>query len=367
VAVVFPDPPRNLYQIRQWYGPLQQLARLHPLLVLCGSAESAAVVQSESALPVLTLDVLETARWMRRQPSLRLALYVNLNARDLLFTRTPGVMHVHINHGESDKRTMTSDFLRQFDRLFVAGQASMDRIAAGLRGFDTSRLVPIGRPQLDVPVMPPRELPRTTRPTILYAPTWEGGRPAMRYGSGPTHGEALVRAILSEGRHRLLYRPHPRTGSRLETYAQADARIRELIAAASQRDPAAGHWVDDSPRFGWQPGVADVAVCDISSVGYDWIASGKPLVVTLPADARAHIQADGIVGQVPLLRAGEAGEVFDRLREAATVESRAKLAALAEYHFGDTRPGECMRRFLAACDAALREAGAGRRSESGGR
>ncbi|MFT8636980.1 MAG: CDP-glycerol glycerophosphotransferase family protein [Pseudoclavibacter sp.] len=355
VAVLFADPPRNLYQMRQWYGPLQRLAERHRLAVVCCDPDSARTVADESGLPVRVRSVWGAVGWLRAQRRLGLALYVNQNSRNILFTRVPGPCHVHVNHGESDKRSMTSNLLRMFDRVFVAGQASIDRISRALRLFDARRMVPIGRPQLDVPLDAPADLPPTDLPTVLYAPTWEGGRPSMRYGSGPTHGEAIVTALLADGRHRVIYRPHPRTGTHLERFAAADARIRGLLRAEIAAYPQAGHYIDDTPRFGWQTAAADVAVCDISSVDYDWIASGKPILVTQPADARAHIECDGIAGQVPMLTAADAPRVLERLEAATGAESRQRLAALARYHFGDTTPGASMRRFLEACDAVMRE------------
>ena len=358
--MVFADPPRNLYQMRQWYGPLQHLARRCRLVVVCCHEDSARTIAAEASLPTIVRDVRGVVRWLRagRHHGLALVVYVNQNARNIVFTRVSGPCHVHVNHGESDKRSMTSNLLRMFDRIFVAGQASIDRITRTLHFFDDRRLVPVGRPQLDVPVDPPADLPPTGLPTLLYAPTWEGGRPSMRYGSGPTHGEAMVRAVLAEGRHRIIYRPHPRTGTHLERYGAADARIRALIATASRERPDVGHYVDDTPQFGWQPAVADAAVCDISSIDYDWIASGKPILVTRPADSRAHIERGGIAGQVPMLAAADAGQVVERLREAAGVESRRRLARVAAYHFGDITPGASMARFLAACDAVLERGGA---------
>ncbi|MCQ8779961.1 CDP-glycerol glycerophosphotransferase family protein, partial [Escherichia coli] len=86
------------------------------------------------------------------------------------------------------------------------------------------RAIEIGRPQADYYV---GALPYTPdeRTVVLYAPTWEGDRPSAHYGSIRTHGEALVRALLASGSHRLSYRPHPRGGVVDPEYGAANARI----------------------------------------------------------------------------------------------------------------------------------------------
>ena len=90
---------------------------------------------------------------------------------------------------------------------------------------------------------------------MLYAPTWEGDRPAAAYGSIASHGVALAEAVLASPGHRLIYRPHPRSGVIDPEYREANARIIAAIAAANQRDPRAQHVFDDGPTWAgsWRP------------------------------------------------------------------------------------------------------------------
>src|SRR5690606_21013437 len=100
------------------------------------------------------------------------------------------------------------------------------------------------------------------RTVVLYAPTWEGDRPSAHYGSVRTHGEALVSALLATGRHRVVYRPHPRSGVVDPEYGAANRRIISAIEAANASDSSAHHVYDDGPDLGWQLSVADVAIVD---------------------------------------------------------------------------------------------------------
>ncbi|CAM5259235.1 hypothetical protein SHIRM173S_10352 [Streptomyces hirsutus] len=108
---------------------------------------------------------------------------------------------------------------------------------AGVGVEDKDVVVEIGRPQLDAVRPwsgPPADDARTT---VLYAPTWEGwDEPGNT--SVVAAGENLVRALLADPGVRLLYKPHPLTGSVEPTAGAADRRIRELIRAANRERPA---------------------------------------------------------------------------------------------------------------------------------
>src|SRR5690606_37533940 len=111
------------------------------------------------------------------------------------------------------------------------------------------------------------ELPyaKDGRTVVLYAPTWEGDRESMAYGSVESHGLALTAALLADPRYRLIYRPHPRSGIARRDYGVANRAIIDAIAKANAADPSAQHVFDDGPTIGWQLADADVAITDISA------------------------------------------------------------------------------------------------------
>ncbi len=69
---------------------------------------------------------------------------------------------------------------------------------------------------------------------MLYAPTWEGWDGDPGNTSVIAAGENLVRALLADPGVRLLYKPHPLTGSVDPRAGAADRRVRELIRAANR-------------------------------------------------------------------------------------------------------------------------------------
>src|SRR4051812_50176949 len=92
-----------------------------------------------------------------------------LNFNSLIDARK---LHVHVNHGESDKQSMASNNAKAYDRVFVAGTAAVQRHEARLLEFDTPRLGRLGRPPRD-PRPPPVLQPRARRPPP-YPPPREG-------------------------------------------------------------------------------------------------------------------------------------------------------------------------------------------------
>jgi CDP-glycerol glycerophosphotransferase (TagB/SpsB family) len=249
---------------------------------------------------------------------------------------------------------MTTNQYKAYDYAFVAGQAARDRLSRTLWHYNVdARTIDIGRPQADhysgiLPYAP------DDRVVVLYAPTWEGDRPSAHYGSIATHGETLVKGLLATGRHRVIYRPHPRSGVVDDEYGAAHRRIIAAIAEANAAEASANHIYDDGPELGWQLASADVAIVDISAMVYDRLASGKPLMITRPVDERASIDTGGYLSDCEWLTADAAADIVaevDRVR--ADDEAIAKLQMWVQHYFGDTTPGVATAKFHAAIERLM--------------
>lgn len=354
IAVYFADTRVNLYQIRQWYAPLAQLAKTWPVAIIARSSGTMLTLLDEAPVPVVNLRrVVDLERFVAEQ-EIKIVFYVNQNSKNFQMFRYGRMWHVFINHGESDKMYMTTNQFKAYDYSLVAGQAALDRLSRKLWDFDLAKkAIPIGRPQADhfagtVPY------PVDDRVVVLYAPTWEGDRAAAAYGSIASHGVALADAVLASDRHRLIYRPHPRSGVVNADYGTANRRIIEAIAAANAKNPDARHVFDNGPEMGWQIAAADVAVTDISAMVYDRLATGRPVVVTRPASPEAEVDEGGFLGDCEWLTVDDASRIVDVVDRALTnPEAQARLAFWAENHFGDTSPGVATARFHAAVEALI--------------
>lgn len=350
VVVFFGGAPEHFYQLRDWLRPLERLDEQLRVVVLCRRASHALQVREQSRLAVVQYRHSARCNAFITGSGAPLVLYVNHASVNFQTMRLSRPAHVHLNHGESDKVAMVSNQLKAYDVALVAGPAARRRVTATLIDFDATRLREIGRPQLDVPQTPPA-LPATTRPaTVLYAPTWEGDDVAMAYGSVGRHGIRIVQSLLADPANRLVYRPHPQTGKRSASTADADRTIRALIDEANATDPDAGHVVDTTSPWGWQPQICTAAVLDVSAVVFDWLATGKPLLIT-PLEPTAP-PVGGSIEQLPSLSA----EDVDRVSELLSAQAAdAVPAGLVADHFGDTTPGASLDRFVATCvDLAAR-------------
>lgn len=344
VAVFYAGGPVELYQLVDWLPVLEHLNRTVPMVVVCTRADGARAVMGATDLPVRLakgapdLEALAAA-------GLRAVLYVNHLERNFRMLRFAGPVHIYLGHGESDKDSSVSNQNKAYDRVFVAGQAGRDRLESSLRGFDPASRAPmVGRPQLDHVRAGVPEWPRDGRVRVLYAPTWEGDRPSMSYGSLPTHGPALIRSLLGAEGFRIVYRPHPRLGTVSPENKRADAEIRALLTTSD-------HLVDDSD-YGWQLAFADVCITDVSSVAYDWLATGKPLLVTQPANLLASVPPTAFLELAPRLPVDQASDAAAAVR-AVMLGMPSGWAELVDHYFGDVRPGAATERFESAIAAAL--------------
>jgi CDP-Glycerol:Poly(glycerophosphate) glycerophosphotransferase len=349
VAVYFADGAVNMYQIRQWYKPLAELAKTWPVVVLSRNATGARALLAEDSPPVAFVPTVRDLERFIAAQDIRVVLYVNQNTRNFQMFRYGRRWHVFINHGESDKMYMTTNQYKAYDFAFIAGPAARERLGRVLWDYDLDRrTIEIGRPQADhysgvLPYTPDERI------VVLYAPTWEGDRPSAHYGSILSHGEALVTALLVTGRHRLIYRPHPRSGVVYPEYGAANRRIIAALAAANADDPASHHVFDDGPDLGWQLAAADVAIVDISAMVYDRLAADRPLLVTRPADPEAAIDTHGYLSACEWLDAADAGAIVAEIdRVLGDADAVARLEEWVAHYFGDTAPGAATQRFHAA-------------------
>ena len=342
VAVFFPTGPENLYQFEQWRRPLEELATSRPVVVVVDRPDTGSALLSRSSLPVTLARGSASLEELVAERDVRVVLYLNQVEANFRMLRFAAPVHVQIGHGESDKASSVSNQHKAYDLVYVGGEAGSVRLGTALRGFDAAaRTVQIGRPQLDHAYPGAPGWPVGSGRRVWYAPTWEGDRPSIAYGSLAGHGVALVEALLADPAVRVIYRPHPRTGTASPDHAAADRRIRALLHAQPDR-----HLVDVGP-YGWQWAFADACVTDVSAVAYDWLATGKPLVVTEPASTALR-PTSPLLARLPLLAPQDAGQVLQRLDG----QDVSALTELTRYYFGETAGRASTARFHAAIEQA---------------
>jgi hypothetical protein len=349
VIAYFADDPTRSYQLVQWLPVLEQLDQQHPVAVVVRDARSAEVLATRTRLPITLAQTFPELTELYAASDAKVVLYCNnsmLNFQSLLDGRK---LHVHINHGESDKQSMASNNAKAYDRVFVAGEAAVQRHEAGLLEFDTSRLVRIGRPQLDL--RPPALLEPSPRRTVLYAPTWEGDAEYNDYTSVDTLGVTIVRAVLAVPDVRIVYKPHPKvTTSQVAPIRDAHRSILAILTEAARRDPAAGHRsVTVGDILAVMPD-CDAMITDVSSVGLDWLylRTEKPIFLT-----DRHRDAERLRQEVPVSRCADVVTEADVAGLSALVAARLghdehhlARVAMRHHYFDDLQVGASTTRFL---------------------
>jgi hypothetical protein len=229
VGLYFSGTKDSVYQANMWLEPLAALDG-RPLIVLRERFMVSKIAATD--IPVLCLPKVSTLMRLE-QSTLQVLIHPSNSGKTSQVLRIPTIKHTFVNHGESDKLSSCNPYAKAYDEVWVAGTAARERYALAEVGVEDKDVVEIGRPQLDA-VEPYAGPPAGTYTTVLYAPTWEGwdGNPGNT--SVIEAGENLVRALLADPGVRLLYKPHPLTGSVDARAGEADLRIRELIRAANR-------------------------------------------------------------------------------------------------------------------------------------
>jgi hypothetical protein len=347
IAVFFATGPENLYQFEQWRLPLEHLAQVRPVFVIVDRPDTGDRLLHTTRLPVAFTRGSAALEELVEDRDVRVVLYLNQIESNFRMLRFASPVHIQIGHGESDKAGSVSNQHKAYDLVFVGGDAGRDRLDRALRGFDADeRTLAVGRPQLDHSYPGAPAWPRDSGMRVWYAPTWEGDRPSIAYGSLASHGVAIIEALVADPSIRVIYRPHARTGYASRKHRDADKAVRALLAKAGDR-----HHVDRD-SYGWQWDFADACITDISAVAYDWLPTGKPLVITEPAPS-AYRPPSPLLDTLLLLGAGDAGDVVARiLALQGDPGAREQLRELAYHYFGDVSAQQSTKRFEDAIERA---------------
>ncbi|MFI0905300.1 hypothetical protein ACH4TE_17385 [Streptomyces sioyaensis] len=228
VGMYFSGGASSAYQANMWLSTLAALDG-NPIIVL----RERFMVQKIEATDVPIVCIPKVANLMRLEHStLKVLLHPANSGKTSQILRIPSIKHAFTNHGESDKLSSCNPYAKAYDEVWVAGPAARDRYQLADIGVEDKDVIEVGRPQL-APIQPYAGAPAGRPATVLYAPTWEGwdGNPGNT--SVILAGENIVRELLADENVRLLYKPHPMTGSVDPRAGAANSRIQAMIAEAN--------------------------------------------------------------------------------------------------------------------------------------
>ena len=357
VALYFPDGNPKLYQLTQWLPVFEQQRDLETIVVL-RQVDAFESLKGRTSLRTLLVPSYEALMALYDRADFRAIVYVNNGWTNFQSLAYQQAVHIHVNHGESDKICMVSNQAKAYDKVFVAGEAAMRRHAAALAWFDDMHLVRVGRPQLDLDV--PAPLPAHDGPTITYAPTWEGEDEANNYTSVDVYGPRIIEAALAQPGARVIYKPHPRVATSTNPdMRRSHQHIVAAIEHARREHPDRGHAVLLDGDILGLIRMTDVMVADVSSVTLDhlYLRPDAPILLTDRRSDRAVLHLDA-----PLSTAVHVvdSESISTVREdlaavLADDPDREARRAMRDYYFDGLAPGESTERFWRELQRSMSE------------
>lgn len=245
-VLYFSGSKDSVYQVNMWLETMEQLDS-RPLILL----RERVILQNLAPTTVPVICVPGGVHLMNMDLStVRVALYAANVGKNIHLLRVPTMKHVFIGHGDSDKLASVNPFSKAYDEVWTAGRAGRDRYAIADVGVRDEDIVEVGRPQL-APIQTRQGTPEGPRgaaadgycPTVIYAPTWEGWDGDPGNTSLMLAGESIVKKLLkADPPVRVLYKPHPFTGTVLAKAGAAHQKITALIEKAAAERAA-------DPRF----------------------------------------------------------------------------------------------------------------------
>ncbi|KXZ58900.1 MULTISPECIES: CDP-glycerol glycerophosphotransferase family protein [Brevibacterium] len=354
--VYFGDTHSKLYQLDQWLPVLEELNKTVPTAVLLRRPSAITETAEATTLPIVFRQSFDDMMTYVEEHQPKLILYVNNGQSNFQLLSYAPAVHVHINHGESDKLSMVSNQAKAYDAVFTAGPAALRRHQRALVDFDESKLIEVGRPQLDLDYEP--ELPTSDKRTVMYAPTWEGENDNNNYTSIDCFGPAIAAAALATPNTRLIYKPHPRVAdSQDEGMRAGHAMILELIEKANAE--GGEHLVLTEGNILAMFDDVDLMITDISSVGLDflYLKADSPLLLTDRRTNRAKLVDESpIASSVPIIDDSTVNDIQTMIEAELTsggnTEARAEARAL---YFGNHEVGESKQAFISTVERLIAE------------
>jgi hypothetical protein len=345
-AIYFTAPENTEYHVLMWLPFLERLGQ--PFVIIVREPRSWGVLAAATSAPVVcSVSIAMVDESVT--DGLKAAFYVNNGAANTHMVRFHHITHIQLLHGDSDKVSSANPVTAMFSRIFVAGQAGIDRYAAAGVDIPTSKFDIVGRPQVEALTVLREPVEATT---VLYATTWIGLFTDASYCSLPV-APAIIAELLDRG-VRVIFRPHPYVARHSASALQV-ARLDRMLAddrAKTGRQHLFGAEATDPSLFDCM-NAADAMISDVSAVASDWLYTEKPfaLVNMLRQDIDAFqrdfpLAKAAYVLDRDAITSGAIGPALDDLLHAdPAIETRRKIKT---YYLGDFPPDAYADGFLQA-------------------
>lgn len=339
-AVLFDGSVAALYQLKLWLPEFEKVGE--PFDVILRNPSLVEPVRKLTKSRVHLLDKFES---IPNNKNLRLLFYVNNSPYNSDAVKFPGITHVQLLHGDSEKTASFNPVTGMFTKIWVSGKAAVDRYERNGVLIHPSKFVLVGRPQLEG--IKPTNGKAPKRKTVLIAPTWGGSAAGEVYTSlalAPSYARDLIRLG-----HRVVFRPHP-----FSHRDPADRAIIEQVWAilkADGKDHLFGSEAEAKLTVTECINLCDVLISDLSGIVSDWLYSLKPYLLVSMDES-----ADAFTKRYPIAEGASVLTQKDGITEELLTDSpklSEKRKQVRSYYIEGADKGKPSELFLKAARAAL--------------
>jgi len=312
IALYFAGGMGNIYQVEQWVGTFNALDKKKKIVIIVRVKEVYEWVQKNTDFVVVYCRTIADLTKVYEENNFKCVLYVNHGFKNFQSLIVGNALHVHINHGESDKTSTITNQSKGYDYIFIVGDAAYDKYNLNLIKKNMDNFIQVGRPQLDhIEEIAPFNIEKlkkevsseidieesksqenlsninkktnkviasepkdTMKKVILYAPTWEGTHDSMNFTSLNDYGMSLVQQLVNHPDYYLVYKPHPNTGSREAATKTINNAIIKLLNSHKGGEVILEGDINSLYKH------IDLAIFDNSAVAIDYLQVDKPMIMT---------------------------------------------------------------------------------------
>ena len=278
-ALHFSAPDNTEYHVAMWQPYLERVGRRWIIVARERKPFETLSRTAPPGVPVVFCPLIEHVDEVVT-PGLRAVFYVNNGMKNSHLVRFHRLTHIQLLHGDSDKASSYNSVTAMFDRIFVAGEAAIDRYGAHGVLIPREKFDIVGRPQVESIKVSATRIRDVVEPVVLYATTWTSHYADADYCSLPI-GEQIVTKLLERGATVIL-RPHP--------YADRDAASVRRLARLQQilstdRDRTGRQHIFGAAATTQMSlfeciNRSDAMISDVSGVASDFLYSMKPFALT---------------------------------------------------------------------------------------
>lgn len=273
VAIYFNSPISSIYQLEQWIPIVNILNQYVNVAFIVRRQSTYDWLVKNTDNSIFFAHTHKDLMELYENSNFKVVLYVNNGVHNFQSLAYRNALHIHINHGESEKISTISNQIRAYNYIFIVANLAFDKYRLNLLECDTEKFVKIGRPQLEHIPKINLGLSKGTK-VVLYAPTWEGTHESMNYSSLKDFGLFIVDKLLNDTDYIVLYKPHPNTGYNDKEIKSINIQIINKLKKHSRGRVFLSENILSLYEY------IDIAIFDNSAVAVDYLAFNKPMLMT---------------------------------------------------------------------------------------